>query len=287
MSPSLYCIELLDPIMSSPGQKHGGCGHLMAGFDTHSFCARCREKCKGPDPCVSKNDCHACNILTEDQRLQLSTPSYRIKKEKRESKKQGDTPQKSSDSSSLIDPSTVTVVGAVDDQGTLQSPGSSSGADKKKKDKKPAPEKPKSGKSKSTDPKPSKSSSDDRIDELDKKWADRFNRLEALLLANNRSRLSRLPKLHRPTPHQWVLLSRLPPSSDLQPTNRPSQICLVPAIQPFRDRLPANRLTPANRNVLPAQTCLVLTPRSSLLASRPTLRSTPADLQICLAPALL
>ena len=99
-----YCIDLLDSIMSSPGQKHGGCGHLMASFDTHSFCARCREKSKGPDPCVSKRDCQACNILTEDQRLQLSTPSYRIKKEKRESKKQGDTPQKSSDSSSLTRP---------------------------------------------------------------------------------------------------------------------------------------------------------------------------------------
>ena len=171
--------------MSSPGQKHGGCGHLMASFDTHSFCARCREKSKGPDPCLSKSDCQACNILTEDQRLQLSTPSYRIKKEKRESKKQGDTPQKSSDSSSLIDPSSVTVVGAVDDQGMLQSPGSSSGAEKKKKDKKPASEKPKSSKSKSTDPKPSTSSADDRINELDKKWADRFNRLEALLLAKS------------------------------------------------------------------------------------------------------
>ena len=126
-----YCIDLLDSIMSSPGQKHGGCGHLMASFDTHSFCARCREKSKGPDPCVSKSDCQACSILTEDQRLQLSTPSYRIKKEKRESKKQGDTPQKSSDSSSLIDPSSVTVVGAVDDQGMIQSPGLSSGAEKR------------------------------------------------------------------------------------------------------------------------------------------------------------
>ena len=168
--------------MSSPGQKHGGCGHLMASFDTHSFFARCREKSKGPDPCVSKSDCQACNILTEDQPLQLSTPSYRIKKEKCESKKQGDTPQKSSDSSSLIDPSSVTVVGAVDDQGMLQSPGSRSGAEKKK-DKKPASEKPKSCKSKSTDPKPSTSSADDRINELDKKWTDRFNRLEPLLLA--------------------------------------------------------------------------------------------------------
>ena len=176
--------------MSSPGQKHGGCGHLMARFDTHSFCARCREKSKGPDPCVSKSDCQACNVLTEDQRIQLSTPSYRIKKERRDSKKQGDTPQKNSDSSSLIDPSSVTVVWAVDDQGILQSPGSSSGADKKKKDKKTTSEKPKSSKSsekpsKSVETKPSRSSADDRIDELDRKWADRFNRLQALLLAKS------------------------------------------------------------------------------------------------------
>ena len=99
-----YFIDLLDSILSSPGQKHGGCGHLMASFDTHSFCARCREKSKGPDPCVSKSDCQACNILTEDQRLH---------------------------------------------------------------------------------PKLSTSSADDRIDKLDKKWADRFNRLEALLLAKS------------------------------------------------------------------------------------------------------
>ena len=74
-----YCIELLDSVMSSPGQKHGGCGHLMAKFDTHSFCVRCRYKGKGPDPCISKSDCQACDVLTEDQRIQLSTPSYRLK----------------------------------------------------------------------------------------------------------------------------------------------------------------------------------------------------------------
>ena len=77
----------------------------------------------------------------------------------------------------------MTVVGAVDDQGNLQSPGSSSGSDKKKKDKKTKPkssDKP----SKSVD-KSSRSSTDTRIDELDKKWADRFNRLEALLLAKS------------------------------------------------------------------------------------------------------
>ena len=135
--------------MSSPSQKHGSCGHIMASFDSHSFCAHCREKGKGSDPCISHNDCTACNSLTEDQRIQLSTPSYRLKKEKRDLKKSSDTPAKDSTSSSLIDPSSVTVVGAVDAQGVIQSPGSSS--DKKKKkpnppEKKPSNQNPKSGK---------------------------------------------------------------------------------------------------------------------------------------------
>ena len=131
----------------------------------------------------------ACNSLTEEQRLQLSTPSYRLKKEKRELKKSSDTPKKDSDSSSLIDPSSVTSVGAVDAQGVVQSPGLSSGPDKKNK--KPNPSDKKSSEHKSGSEKSSKSpvpqshrsSADARIDELDQKWCDRFNRLEALLLA--------------------------------------------------------------------------------------------------------
>ena len=119
----------------------------------------------------------------------------------------------------------MTVVGAVDDQGMLQSPGSSSGAEKKKKDKKPASEKPKSSKSKSTDQKPSRSSADDRIDELDKKWADRFNRLEALLLAKSidqREPTFQAPKVAptHPSPAGAVKSSApfFRPSTD-QPTN--------------------------------------------------------------------
>ena len=105
----------------------------MASFDSHSFCARCREKGKDSDPCTSHKDCNACNFLTEEQCLQLSTPSYRIEKEKRELKKSADnTPQNDSDSSSLIHPSSMMVVGAVDGQGMVQSPGSSSGTKKKK-----------------------------------------------------------------------------------------------------------------------------------------------------------
>ena len=88
----------------------------MAKFDTHSFSARCREKGKDTDPCILHNDCQACNSLTEEQHVQLSTPSYRLKKEKRDLKKSMDTPSKDSDSSTLINSSSVTVVGAVDGQ---------------------------------------------------------------------------------------------------------------------------------------------------------------------------
>ena len=174
--------------MSSPGQKRGSCGHIMASFDSHSFCARCREKGKGSDPCISHNDCTACNSPTEEQRLQLSTPTYRLKKEKRQLKKSSDTPKKDSDSSCLIDPSSVMVVGAVDAQGVVQSPGLSS--DKKKKKPNP-PDKKSSTKhtksdseksSKSPTPQTHRSSADARIEELDLKWSERFNRLEASCL---------------------------------------------------------------------------------------------------------
>ena len=159
---------------------------MMASFDSHCFCARCREKGKGSDPCISHLDCNACNSLTEEQRIQLSTPSYRIKKEKRDSKKVADTPKQDS-SSSLIDPSVVTVVGAVDDQGIVKSPGSSS--DKQKKQSTDKPKAQTSTVSKADKPskslKPTKSSQDSRFDQLDQKWSERFNRLEALLLAKS------------------------------------------------------------------------------------------------------
>ena len=142
----------------------------MASFDSHSFCARCREKGKGSDPCVSHNDCNACNSLTEEQRIQLSMPSYRLKKEKHDSKKTTNTPKQDA-SSSLIDPSSVTVVGVVDDQGIVKSPGSSSEKKKKASVDKVKPQTSKESKadkpSKSLPPKSHRSSQDSRIDELD------------------------------------------------------------------------------------------------------------------------
>ena len=209
--------------MSSPSQKHESCGQIMAGFDSHSFCARCREKGKGSDHCVSHNDCNACNSRTEEQRTQLSTPSYRLKKEKRDLKKTADTPKQDA-SSSLIDPSSVTVLGVVDDQGIVKSPGSSS---EKKKKTSVDKVKPQTSKDSSAD-KPSKSlskshksSQDSRIDQLDQKWSECFNRLEALLLAKSLEQREptfstvKVTPTHSP-PHSSVVSSKpfIKPSTD-------------------------------------------------------------------------
>ena len=112
---------------------------MMAGFDLHSVCARCHDK-KGQDPCVEKpgSDCHHCNPLIPEQLSQLSTPIYKMKKEKRELK--SSTPAKNPPSSdttlspTLVDPALVSVVGLVDAQSTSGSPGLSElPAEKRKK----------------------------------------------------------------------------------------------------------------------------------------------------------
>ena len=68
-------------VMASPGQKKGSCGHIMALFDAHSKCTRCRDKGIGQDPCVEKKPCQICDNLSEDQKKQLATPTYRTRKE--------------------------------------------------------------------------------------------------------------------------------------------------------------------------------------------------------------
>ena len=165
--------------MSSPGQKRGGCGHIMASFNSHSFCAQCRDEGKEKDPCVEQPDtteCKFCNLLVPDQCLQLATPSYKCKTEKREAKKLEVSSTPTKDSYTLVDPSSVSVIGAVDEQGSVKSPTPFAPPEKKSKKEKPTTSKAmKSVKSKAT--------TDTKIAELDQKWPDRFNRLEALLMA--------------------------------------------------------------------------------------------------------
>ena len=68
--------------MASPGEKKGqwcgSFGHIMASFDIHDKCARCREKRIGDDPCVKDNPCQICDSFTEAQRDRLATSTYRI-----------------------------------------------------------------------------------------------------------------------------------------------------------------------------------------------------------------
>ena len=102
---------------------------MMAGFDLHSVCACCRDKKKGSDPCIETPPA-ACDALTAEQKAQLSTPSYKLKKEKKEAK--SSTPAKTSDtlSPTLMDPAFVSVVGVMDGQTTS---GLSGPTEKKKK----------------------------------------------------------------------------------------------------------------------------------------------------------
>ena len=161
--------------------KRGGCRHCRCGkFDCHSFCVRCRDKGKCKDRCIEKphsTDCKFCNSLTEDQHVQLATPSYKLKKEKRDAKKMEASSTPNKDSASLVDPATVSVIGAVNVQGDLQSPSGSEPSSKK-----PKKDKPTTSKTKTVKPE-SKLATDSKIAELNQKWSDRFNHLEVLLMA--------------------------------------------------------------------------------------------------------
>ena len=173
---------------------------MMAGFDHYSFGARCRDKKTGSDPRIETPpaSCSHCDALSSGQKAQLSTPSYKLKKEKKESK--SSTPAKTSDtlSPTLVDPALVSVVGVVDGQTTSGLSGPAEKKAKKAESKKSSSTSAKLARSdKSVKPssnrppttsttdqvKSTTSSTDSRISDLDRKWSDRFNRLEALLMA--------------------------------------------------------------------------------------------------------
>ena len=136
----------------SSSQGRGGCGHMMAGFDMHSVCARCHDKKKGKDPCVEKSDsdCQLCKLLTPEQLAQLSTPSYKLKEKRDKSSTPSKDPSSSSVTlnSTLVDPAFVSVVGVVDGQETGLS---AQPAEKKKRveEKKPRSDKSKASSSSS------------------------------------------------------------------------------------------------------------------------------------------
>ena len=153
-------LQLLDyiVIMASPGslkgQRRGTCGHAMAAFDLHEKCAHCREKKIGDDLCVKGQSCVICEGFSEAQRETLSTPSYKIRKEKR--------------AGSLVSPKDVTVISAVDleEQASVQ----------------PIAHPPAQGPSTSQSVSYVTSA---QFEEMNDKWAEHFARFEALLSRGN------------------------------------------------------------------------------------------------------
>ena len=145
--------------MSSHGQRRGSCGHVMALFDLHTKCARCREKGIGGDDCVAKKPCSICEGFTEDQKTQLATPKYRVRKE---------SGQKKIDSPTLVAPSVVTVLGKVESKGESSSDRGETPSKKAKKTSHKSPLKKKSSKS---------SDFQSDLQTLDDKWSERFYRL--------------------------------------------------------------------------------------------------------------
>ena len=154
-------------VMASPGQKKGSCGHIMALFDAHSKYARCCDKGIGQDPCVEKKPCQICDNLSEDQKKQLATPTYRTRKELQ---------KKISSPSQTVNPADVMVLGKVESRGE-NSDRDESPSKKAKKSSHKSPTKKKAG----------KSSVDFQADlkSMDDKWSERFARLEAIFLAKS------------------------------------------------------------------------------------------------------
>ena len=270
---------------------------MMAGFDPHSVCACCLNKKKGQDPCVEKPDSD-CNALTPDQLAQLSTPSYKLKKKKREAKSSSTAKEPSTDtvSPTLVALALVSVVGVIVGQSTSRSPGlSAPPAEKKRKAKGKKSTSSKSVKpdkavkssssrslaSTSTDQeKPASSqpltsfSTDSRFTELDMKWSDRFNRLEALIMAKILDRpqdptfstvkvspthtlpanVDYLPTSLFSSPTDLLLICQLPtlPSTGLLPSLLLMQLRPLnrPANRPPRDTVPVLLILPGRTLLL-------------------------------------
>ena len=63
--------------MLSHGQRRGSCGHVMAVFDGHLKCARCRDKGVGDDPCVQ-----SARRLLQSRLFSLPPPPTEIGRKK-------------------------------------------------------------------------------------------------------------------------------------------------------------------------------------------------------------
>ena len=148
--------------MASPGdkkgQRRGVCGHIMASFDLHKRCARCREKGLGDDDCVAKKSCFICDGLTDSQKDMLATPTYKNRKDKK--------------AGVLVSPEQVTVIASVEDKEPVFQPSPSAAQS-----------------AAHAHPEDASSSTSfvtsDQLQQISDQWAEQFARFEALLSRGN------------------------------------------------------------------------------------------------------
>ena len=138
--------------------------NIMANFDLHDKCARCRDKLIGEDKCVLKKPCVICDGFSESQRELLATPTYKIRKDKK--------------AGLLISSKDVTAISSVDSEPTFQSP---SGA-MAQVPAQPPSDLPTASSSPSTQP---SHVTAEQFAAMSDKWAEQFAHMEALLSRGN------------------------------------------------------------------------------------------------------
>ena len=122
-----------------------------------------------------KKDCPICKAFTPEQVQQLATPTYRERKNKdKKTVSASPTP-------TLVDPSHVSVLGKVEGEKTVVQPETTPAGKKKKRNNSPKYS-PRSSKKK---PSISSRPSSEDLKNLDDKWAERFARLEAMLVSKS------------------------------------------------------------------------------------------------------
>ena len=111
-----------------------------------------------------------CDVLTPEQKLQISTPSYQKKKEKREQRTALADKSAENVSETLVDPSLVSVVGFTStDSKAMKSPDTATKDKQKKKHSTPV----------------KKSTTDAKLEAMDQRWSECFSHLEVLFLSKS------------------------------------------------------------------------------------------------------
>ena len=129
----------------------------MASLDMHKRCARCRDKAIGDDDCVGKRVCAICDGFSDVQKEILSTPTYKLRKEKK--------------TGVLVSPENVTVIASIEDKEPTfhSSPTSQPSAHAQSEA---------SGSSTSF-------VTSDQLKQISDQWSEQFARFEALLSRGN------------------------------------------------------------------------------------------------------